>query len=834
MKVLNTFKTTLLFCLIFLHYSPADAQSYKWNTVAMGGGGFVSAIITSKTQQNLMFARTDVGGAYKWDNSNSRWKPLVDWASSAQTGYMGVESVAIDPLTPSRVYMFVGTSYFNGGNTAILRSTDYGETFPSIVNVTGQFRAHGNGMGRQNGEKLQVDPNNSNILYCGTRDSGLFRSFNMGATWTRVSSLNVRSTPNGNGISFVLFDPRSKGTTSSSQTIYVGVSRAGSTNLYVSKNGGTSFAGVSGAPTTYMPQRAALTPDSSNLFVTYANGAGPHANSNTGLNEPMNNGAVWRYTPSINTWSLRTPAGYAKPFSGISIDPNNSKRILLSTVNTYLPQYTAASGGLVYGDRILVSDNGGFTWKDPIANGMTLNSNGVTWVNGTNMHWVGSAEFDPFNTSKVWITSGQGVFSCDNINATNTTWKFNVNGFEETVPRDLVSITGGALVSVIYDYDGFKHSDVSQYAPRHNPTMGTTTGIAFAGTEKNTLLRTGSRQYYSTNQGASWTQCVVSKGGSGKVAVSANGFAFLHCPAGSTNTYRSIDKGTSWTTCAGGMNFSDAIPVADLVNAQNFYMYDNNSGAFWKSTDRGASFTNVANIGSGGSKIIRAVPDNDGDVWVALNGAGLKYTTDAGVNFTTVSGVSNCSAVGFGKAATGANYPAVYIWASVGGVTGAFRSTDKGVNWTRVNDDAHEYGGLGNGNFIMGSMNTYGRYFMSTVGRGIAYGDISTTTGGNRPALTGPVIVDNTDKTFKMVLLTNPVVTNSFEVSIVSDKSQTVQLYIAGVDGRLTQTQEVNLQTGANKVRVNEMSRKVPGVYMLSALSVDGKQQLASIKFLRQ
>jgi hypothetical protein len=84
--------------------------------------------------------------------------------------------------------------------------------------------------------------------------------------------------------------------------------------------------------------------------------------------------------------------------------------------------------------------------------------------------------------------------------------------------------------------------------------------------------------------------------------------------------------------------------------------------------------------------------------------------------------VSNCGAVGFGKAAAGAAYPAIYIWATVGGVRGAFRSTDTGATWTRINDDEHEYGGPGNGQFIMGDMNAFGVVYMSTAGRGIVYG----------------------------------------------------------------------------------------------------------------
>ena len=70
----------------------------------------------------------------------------------------------------------------------------------------------------------------------------------------------------------------------------------------------------------------------------------------------------------------------------------------------------------------------------------------------------------------------------------------------------------------------------------------------------------------------------------------------------------------------------------------------------------------------------------------------------------------------------GSNYPTLYIWGAVNDVRGLLRSTDKGAHWDRVNDDAHQYGGPGDGQFIVGDMNRYGVVYMSTAGRGIVYG----------------------------------------------------------------------------------------------------------------
>ena len=175
----------------------AGAQTsapYQWDSIAIGGGGFVSALVMSKTQPNLFYVRTDVGGAYRWDNSAQRWVSLMDWVSEDETGLLGVESIALDPKDSAKIYMVAGISYFNGGKTVVLRSSNYGRTF-AMTDVTNQFRAHGNGMGRQNGERLQVDPGSSNVLYTGTRTNGLFRSTDSGVSWSRVSALPVTTTP---------------------------------------------------------------------------------------------------------------------------------------------------------------------------------------------------------------------------------------------------------------------------------------------------------------------------------------------------------------------------------------------------------------------------------------------------------------------------------------------------------------------------------------------------------------------------------------------------------------------------------------------------------------
>jgi hypothetical protein len=54
-----------------------------------------------------------------------------------------------------------------------------------------------------------------------------------------------------------------------------------------------------------------------------------------------------------------------------------------------------------------------------------------------------------------------------------------------------------------------------------------------------------------------------------------------------------------------------------------------------------------------------------------------------------------------------------------------FTSIDEGASWQRINDDQNQFGGTGNGKFVIGDWNNFGRFYMSTVGLGIVYGELA-------------------------------------------------------------------------------------------------------------
>ncbi|KJK45309.1 hypothetical protein UK14_26420 [Streptomyces sp. NRRL F-4428] len=151
--------------------------------------------------------------------------------------------------------------------------------------------------------------------------------------------------------------------------------------------------------------------------------------------------------------------------------------------------------------------------------------------------------------------------------------------------------------------------------------------------------------------------------------------------------------------------------------------YSLSRGTLHASTDGGATFTTrAAGLPDGR---LTAVPGVAGDLWIAAGGEGLLHSTDGGRTFTRLTSVKSASALGFGKAAPGASYQALYLIGTVKDVTGVFRSTDKGATWLRVNDDAHQWGSIGGVGVITGDPDTYGRVYVGTNGRGLQYGDPS-------------------------------------------------------------------------------------------------------------
>jgi hypothetical protein len=718
-----------------------------WNNVAIGAGGFISGIVFSPVQKNLAYARADVGGFYRWNGATSTWTPLTDSFSISQNNYFGGESIVPDPVDANVVYAAAG-EYMSGGNGVILSSTDQGTTW--TVNTIG-VPMGGNQGGRGMGERLAVDPNDNKILLFGSRSNGLYKSINSAATWTEVTSFPVMGDATY-GLPVVLFD-KTGGTAAGSTNIFVAAaSTSAGSNLYQTKDGGTSWSLVTGTgtgPTGLMVHHAALGSDG-NLWLAYGSNYGPYNTGTAALS-----GQVWKYATATGAWTNVTPSLTTQwcgatgcMAGGVSVDATNPMHAVISTLDWYQP------------DRLLATTDGGTTWMviaQPLVSynttGLsTYDVNGVLWwtVGGADIgtgatNWVEAVALDPFNSDHVMYGTGGGIWSSTNISAATAggagaTWTFLDQGLEETVPIFLMPSINGAFLGSIGDLAGMRNASLAAYSSTGeytNPTFTNTNGIDFAESNPMFVVRVGnsgavaSDVAYSTDNGVTWTPCAVAPTGyttddeMSSVAVAADASGFVVSPyAGygspAYTTHSAASTCATWKTSTGLP--SGAVVAADRVTAKTFYATSGHS--LYVSTNSGATFTVAATL-NGTAGYPRPVFGEAGEVWVAISDGSLYRFTNVGTSApvvsTIVSTVTSAYGVGFGKAATGQTHPATYVLGTVGGQYGFFRSDDGiGTSWVRINDDAHQYGWV---SFIGGDENTYGRAFVATGGRGYVYRD---------------------------------------------------------------------------------------------------------------
>jgi photosystem II stability/assembly factor-like uncharacterized protein len=720
------------------------SEPYVWRNVVIGGGGFVTGIIMHPREKGLMYARTDVGGAYRWDSAAGEWIPITDWIGMADVNLTGIESIAVDPSDVNRVYLAAGT--YSGGPAAILRSTDRGETF---ARTDVPFKMGGNEAGRFNGERLAVDPNDGKILFFGSRHDGLWHSGDRGATWKKVESFpnfptnspppattnapaNSRRRFNFGqqlvGIICVLFDPASGTTGRPTPVIYAAASTF-STNSFRSLDGGNTWQAVEGQPVGLRPNHLVRAADGV-IYASYGREPGPTI---------MTDGAVWKFDPKKNTWTDITPLKPASTdqhfgYGCVAVDAQHPATVMATTFYHWGPH-----------DLIFRSTNGGANWTQLWQESTEWDHSSAPYTKTRTPHWMGDIKINPFNPDQVLFTTGYGIWSCSNITAAGrpTHWEFFNHGLEETVPLGLISPPEGAhLLSAVGDLDGFRHDDLTR-----SPEPGTFTGqrfpnsesIAFAGKNPQIIVRTGNggnehvRSAISLDGGKSWQTLGTEPpdgGGAGSIALSADGKTIVWTPRQGAPHF-STDLGTNWVACSGlGPHLA---VVADSVNPARFYAFDSSTGRLSTSTNGAVSFATGAGEllraadfpggfgGSGGADgVLSATPGYEGDLWLAFRSGGLYHSTNAGSAFTKLGAVNEAYSLGFGKAAPGRDWPALYLAGKVDNVQALFRSDDNGATWLRINDDQHQYGWV---NHVTGDPRIYGRVYFATGGRGIIYGE---------------------------------------------------------------------------------------------------------------
>lgn len=684
-----------------------SSNNWSYSQMAMGGGGYVTGVF-STSEEGLYYARTDVGGAYRFDQGQNRWQSISYNITSDDVGLMGIDGMAIDPEKPGRIFLLAGTSYFSNGKTCIMISEDYGETYET-VEITELITAHGNGMGRQNGERIALDPVDRNILYAGGRTGGIIKSADGGKTWTALpglASVTKTETPNGNGICSIVIDPDSSDGSKCTR-IFAAISKNNESNIFVSEDGGESWKAVGGLPEKWFPQRMRLD-GQGNMLICYGNAEGPHGSGQGGLVRlNIASGKVEDISPADQT------------IGDIAIDLNNPDRMAAVTECVWEAQPNGA-----FGDVFYTTMDGGKTWNN-VNEKMTMSSE-IDWVKSYAIHWCGCLAMDQ-HSGRIKVTSGNGIFACDNIWDDSPNFYFDSTGVEETVPSELITVPNGTIVTSVYDYDGFINTDAFEYGTIHSSKAGSMTDIAVAFGNPDIMVKCSASSdsnalYYTTDGGAKWKQAKTTPADNAKegvVAVSADGSRFFWSPGGAPGTYYTDDMGETWTACEGIMITRDI--VCDTVNPD--YVYAASGSGFYTSSDKGKSFKKTFNLLAAAR--ITVSPGKEGVVY--LPSLGLQISSDHGQTFNKLESVAGVIGIGVGKGKDDSSPDAIYIWGrpTTDDEMGVYWSDDGGKSWSPVTVGTMQFGGMGNGNFIKGDCNVYGRCYLSSVGLGVIVCDLN-------------------------------------------------------------------------------------------------------------
>jgi len=694
-------KTAVVLAFLALCCGALEAATIpgRFRQVNMRGGGWLSGI--SAHSGGRLYARTDVGGAYRSDDHGDTWNFLSgDFTSPAP---FFVQGIAPSPANADVVLAACGVSYYaTDANRGIWRSTDAGVTWSQ---VKAGINFSGNDALRWGGECIAWHPTVANEVWCGSRGNGLWRSADGGLTWTQAAAATFAAV----NIGTICIHP------------------AFPDQIWVGGDGGAWVSTDHGA--TWVKK---VTTGKTWRVVRLANGKTFLSGETTGANCTLErvtatdwaNPATYTFTSILTNY-----------FTGLPYSDNNWKLPMLTVL---------ANGMLVVGDLYEFtrkSSNEGTAWTTvPRAVSGTM----PPWNPGNGRTTSGNQiTQDPTNPSRWFMASGYGPFRTGDSGAT---WQYVLTGVEELVawrvrfhPTDpsrvaipladmgaCVITDGGASGNVQgFVLPNFRYPD-DEVMFSQRPIFSGTKIIAPGGEQGAHKARI----FVTTNDGATWTKPAFTglPTASGRELLDAvpspdNADDFLVAVAGATGTggggiHRTVNGGAAFTQATGipaskpmGDEFYHHVALAaDAVAPAVRYFLFRNQG-FYKSTDRGATWTKPA--AQPRSNYARLFADGaiGGRAWIPIEGTGLDASSDGGVSWSAVAG--------FTTAITGdAHNGRVCV---VGRRTGdtfdkIYYSADNGATWNEITRTGWRFGNV---QAVAVDPHRAGQVWISTGGRGV-------------------------------------------------------------------------------------------------------------------
>lgn len=720
-------------------------ETYRWRPVAIGGGGFITGL-SSDAKGETMVARADVYGAYLWRPELDRWEQLVtEWTmpefARDQNGMAeGVYEIAVAPSDPQRIYMAIKGAVFWTDDRG--KHWQLGEGMPPLeFDPNDDFRMYGPFMG--------VSPRNPDIALFGSPLAGVWRTENGGRDWAPVASLpksgDLREKAKKGkrlptiGASF-WFKPES-------EQLWAFVPAVG---MFVSEDEGRSFKPLPSrttAPTRL--KRGTFTPDGK--FY----GVDPDTKS------------VWRYADGAWTDLVATGALRKRDYASIAADPASGRL------------YVFDQGG-----RPQTSADGS-SWHRMLRS-VDVGENDPPWlkVNDLNYVPVSMVMPDPVKSGRFWFATGVGPMHTDpGLLNLSMKWVTQVRGIEQLVTNDVIQPPGGAPLFAAWDFGIHVKDDLDQFSTTFGPkprvlisaqqmdwnvadpsfivTNASDTRTGCCWQDGDSVLAG-----FSTDGGRSWTKFATLptppgakaddpwRMSFGMIAVSAdNKDNIVWAPSYYRSPFYTLDRGKSWervvlpgeqlplTGTHGDWWMPRKLLAADRVLPATFYLFHSGNGknrgllGLWKTSDGGRNWQRVYDREiapqSGFAAKLHAVPGKAGHLFFTSSVAGggdtrLRRSTDGGKSWQVLDRLTRVDDIAFGKAASGADYPTLYISGRVDGKYGIWRSIDEGASWQMIG--RFPTGKLDQVSVVGADPDVFGRVYLGYKGSGWTYGEPAPCT----------------------------------------------------------------------------------------------------------
>ncbi len=444
---------------------------YEYKNAPIPGGGYVTGLIYHKKQPGILYARTDIGGTYRFDRADMTWHSMINHVTSENLAETYPIALALEDNHPEWLYIVSGVNGVPNGVFSI--SEDYGKTFtyksiPTMV--------HGNLSGRGTGYRLVVDKNDSNVLYFASQLGGLWKTVDRGDTWTRLPLEEDYTT-----CVWVSDDSKTIVVGTAGYTTRVDDSLRGH-SLYVSYDAGETFEKL------MMPENVIVEDSKMNGLV-----ASRYDYDGTYLYMTLNSTGRWNYIVDLG-YSCDTGdtiggkviryyfennriAGYD------DITPDENGKHTTGYLNYGFGGICScqAKPGLLAvstlcrekenPEVIYVSEDYGNTWRISLC-GLEIgdiyfrSSYMQPRYNGniSLLHWQSDVKIDPFNPNELWFNSGTGVFTTDALLSDHPAYHDYCDGIEETVHLNVYGPLDGEvqLVDIVGDLGGFAFRDLNK------------------------------------------------------------------------------------------------------------------------------------------------------------------------------------------------------------------------------------------------------------------------------------------------------------------------------------------------------------------------------------